>query len=138
MLGRLHGVPLGIEEFWVIYFLKALKGNSWCFSPRKSVSRLITKVPESDSGWKQSIVLVTGSWESLVPEEHGLIPQAWGTPGMFPISPQFSATFLRRSSTDCLFACIVAHEPPVLSESAKRVISRFCALPKRRGIVPGS
>ena len=82
-LGRSQDVPLGIEEFRAIYFLKPLTKGSYCFSPRKDKKKLIDKVPESDRGWKNSIALVTGRWESLVPEEWGRVPRSWGKPCMF-------------------------------------------------------
>jgi hypothetical protein len=87
ILGQRQNVVLGVEEFRAIYFLKPLKGGSYCFSPRKDRGKLIQSVPESDSGWKQSIVLVTGPWESVDPEECGLIPRSWGQPGMSSVCP---------------------------------------------------
>jgi len=81
-LGRSQDASLGVEEFRAIYFLKPLSKGSYCFSPRKGKEKLITQVPDSDSGWKNSIALVTGRWESLVPEEWGLVPRAWGQPGI--------------------------------------------------------
>jgi hypothetical protein len=80
-LGRSQEAELGVEEFRTIYFLKPLKDGAYCFSPRKGKDKLITQVPDSDSGWKNSIVLVTGQWESLVPEEWGSVPRSWGKPG---------------------------------------------------------
>ena len=82
-LGRSQDVSLGIGEFRVIYFLKPLTKGSYCFSPGKDKKKLIDKVPESDKGWKNLIALVTGRWESLVPEEWGRVPRAWGEPGTF-------------------------------------------------------
>ena len=58
-LGRSQDVSLGVEEFRAIYFLKPLSKGSYCFSPRKGKEKLITQVPDSDSGWKNSIALVT-------------------------------------------------------------------------------
>jgi len=81
-LGRSQEAELGVEEFRTIYFLKLLKDGAYCFSPRKGKDKLITQVPDSDSGWKNSIVLVTGLWESSVPEERGSVPRFWGKPGI--------------------------------------------------------
>ena len=81
-LGRSQEAVLGIEEFQAIYFLKPLKEGAYCFSPRKGKDKLITQVPDNDSGWKNSIALVTGQWESLVPEEWGSVPRSWGKPGI--------------------------------------------------------
>jgi hypothetical protein len=81
-LARSQEVALGVEEFRSIYFLKPLKDGAYCFSPRKGKDKLITQVPDSDSGWKNSIVLVTGLWESSIPEERGSVPRSWGKPGM--------------------------------------------------------
>jgi len=81
-LGRSQEVELGVEEFRSIYFLKPLKDGAYCFSPRKGKDKLITQVPDSDSGWKNSIVLVTGSWESSIPSERGSVPRCWGKPGI--------------------------------------------------------
>jgi len=80
-LGRSQEAVLGIEEFQAIYFLKPLKEGAYCFSPRKGRDKLITQLPDNDSGWKNSIAMVTGRWESLVPEEWGPVPQSWGQPG---------------------------------------------------------
>jgi hypothetical protein len=80
-LARSQEVALGVEEFRSIYFLKPLKDGAYCFSPRKGKDKLITQVPDSDSGWKNSIVLVTGRWESLIPEEWESVPRSWGKPG---------------------------------------------------------
>ena len=71
-----------MEEFRAIYFLKHLKEGDYCFSPRKGKDKLITQVPDSDSGWKNSIAPVIGRWESLVPEEWGSVPRFWGKLGI--------------------------------------------------------
>ena len=78
------------EEFCPTCYMRKGPGDARSFAPQKSCDKLTVITPDSDHGWRDSVVRVEGSWEALAGEganilEHwtGLTsyePQIWPNP----------------------------------------------------------
>ena len=58
-----------VEDFFALYLKRKTKENDHFFAARSHLKRLIVNLEDSDHGWRETIIRVSGAWEGDCTEE---------------------------------------------------------------------
>ena len=66
------------EEFCVVYMMRKGMVTLVPSPPQRGCDKLVVNIPDSNHGWRDSVVRITGPWEALA-ENHGRVLMSWNT-----------------------------------------------------------
>ena len=62
------------EEFCAVYMMRKGPQDARSFTPQKGCDRLIVNKPDSDHGWRDSVIRIVEPWEAAAEEDHERVP----------------------------------------------------------------